>query len=288
MPFSFAKTSIFVFLMITLMSGFFVVNITEQAVIMQFGELKTVHTEPGLKFKIPFIQSVIYYDKRVLAYDLPTINTYTSENDKIQVDAYVRYKIVDSIQFYRSITPATESGARNRLDFLVKSAVLDVLGKSTLSNLLSKERVKVMNKIQQLVAEQAKRFGLEIIDVRIIRTELQLGNRDSVLERMKSELIRFAKQNRAKGEEVALGVRARADTERATILAKAEEESRSIKGKADAEAIGLTNAAFGKDPELYELTKNLDAFEKVITNDSHLVLSTNSAFFNLLKTQPKH
>ncbi|HCU05987.1 MAG TPA: hypothetical protein DIC42_00140 [Holosporales bacterium] len=270
-----------------LVQSMFVVNITEQAVVLQFGELQKVHTEPGLKFRIPLVQDVIFYEKRALAYDLPTIDAYTVENKKIMVDAYVRYKIENAIQFYKSITPADETGAKARLADFVRSAVLDIIGKASLSQLLSADRSDIMSQIHEDVALKAKRVGLNIVDVRIIRTELQLGNRASVFDRMNSDLIRFAKENRAKGEEESLGIRARADTERATIMAKAEEESRTIKGAADADVITVTNEAFSKDLELYHMLKSLEAYEKILTPETNIVLSTNSDFFKIIKTQPE-
>lgn len=270
-----------------LLLSMFVVNITEQAVVLQFGELQKIHTEPGLKFRIPLIQDVIFYEKRALAYDLPTIDAYTVENKKIMVDAYVRYKIEDAIQFYKSISPANESGAKSRLADFVRSAVLDIIGKASLSQLLSADRADIMGKIQDDVALKAKRVGLNIVDVRIIRTELQLGNRASVFDRMNSDLIRFAKENRAKGEEESLGIRARADTERATIMAKSEEASRIIKGAADAEVITVTNNAFSKDLDLYHMLKSLEAYEKTLTPETNVILSTSSDFFKIINTQPK-
>ena len=270
-----------------LLLSMFVVNITEQAVVLQFGELQKIHTAPGLKFRIPLIQDVIFYEKRALAYDLPTIDAYTVENKKIMVDAYVRYKIEDAIQFYKSISPANESGAKSRLADFVRSAVLDIIGKASLSQLLSADRADIMGKIQDDVALKAKRVGLNIVDVRIIRTELQLGNRASVFDRMNSDLIRFAKENRAKGEEESLGIRARADTERATIMAKSEEASRIIKGAADAEVITVTNNAFSKDLDLYHMLKSLEAYEKTLTPETNVIISTSSDFFKIINTQPK-
>jgi membrane protease subunit HflC len=203
------------------------------------------------------------------------------------VDAYVRYKIEDAIQFYKSISPANESGAKSRLADFVRSAVLDIIGKASLSQLLSADRADIMGKIQDDVALKAKRVGLNIVDVRIIRTELQLGNRASVFDRMNSDLIRFAKENRAKGEEESLGIRARADTERATIMAKSEEASRIIKGAADAEVITVTNNAFSKDLDLYHMLKSLEAYEKTLTPETNVILSTSSDFFKIINTQPK-
>lgn len=264
----------------------FIVHQTQQAIVLQFGELKTVHLEPGLKFKIPFVQKVIYYDSRVLSYDLPPVSVMTIEQKPLVLDAYVRYKIKDPVNFFKSVKPSTESAARDRLKNLVESAVKNVIGKITLPKLLSKERGDVMKQIQLDVNNQTEKLGLEIIDVRIIRAELPDKNRNAVFNRMNAELAQFAKENRAKGEEAAQGIRAKSDTEKARILAEAEKESRTIKGEADAISIKITNEAFSKDPELYSVIKSLEAYEKTFNNDTNIVLSTGSDFLSLMKKQP--
>lgn len=265
------------------LSGLFIVHQTEQAIVLQFGELKHVHTEPGLKFKIPFIQDVSYYDKRVLAYDLPPIYVTTVEQKRLIIDAYVRYHIKDPIQFFKAVKPSTEQGAKDRLKMLVVSSVRNILGKVSLPQVLNKERTAIMEKIENEVAQQSLKMGLEVIDVRITRTELPQENRKAVFNRMNAELARFALENRAKGEEVAQGIRAKSDTEKARILAEAEESSLTIRGEADAQSIRIVNAAFSKDPALYSILKNLDAFEKTLTPDTNVFFSTKSSFFNLLK-----
>jgi membrane protease subunit HflC len=276
----------FLFLGALALSGLFIVHQTEQVVVLQFGELKNVHSEPGLKIRIPFIQDIIYYENRVLSYDLPPINVTTVEQKRLVIDAYVRYRIKDPIQFFKSVKPSTESGAKDRLNMLVISSVRNILGKVSLPQVLNKERLAVMKQIQTEVAEQAKNLGLEIVDVRIIRTELPQENRTAVFNRMNAELARFAKENRAKGEEIAQGIRAMADTEKAKILAEAEKESRTLKGEADATSIKITNEAFSKDPALYKVIKSLEAYEKTLTADTNVVFSTDMPFFNYFKTTP--
>lgn len=264
-------------------SGLFIVHQTEQAIVLQFGELKHVHTEPGLKFKIPFIQDVSYYDKRVLAYDLPPIYVTTIEQKRLIIDAYVRYHIKDPILFFKAVKPSTEEGAKDRLKMLVVSSVRNILGQVSLPQVLNKERSAVMEKIENEVAQQSLKMGLEVIDVRITKTELPQENRKAVFNRMNAELARFALENRAKGDEVAQGIRAKADTEKARILAESEQESLTIRGEADAQSIQIVNAAFSKDPALYSAIKNLEAFEKTLTPDTNIFFSTKSSFFNLLK-----
>jgi membrane protease subunit HflC len=268
------------------LSGIFIVQQTQQAIVLQFGELNSVHTEPGLKYKIPFIQDVIYYENRVLSYDLPPIYVTTVEQKRLVIDAYVRYRIKDAIKFFKSVTPSTESGARDRLNMLVVSSVRNILGQVSLPQVLNKDRTSVMKRIQEEVSTQATNLGLEIVDVRIIRTELPQENRNAVFSRMNAELARFAKENRAKGEEVAQGIRAKSDTEKAKILAEAEQEARTLRGVADATAIKITNEAFAKDPNLYKVIKSLEAYEKTLTEDTNVVLSTDIPFFNYFKTAP--
>ena len=195
-----------VFLMVMISTSVFTVDQTSQAIVLQFGEWRKVHTTPGLKFKIPFIQEVTFYDKRVLDYDLPPIQITTGDQKRLVVDTYTRYRISDPLLFFRTIKPASEMGAQMRLEALISSSVRNVLGKIPLRTMLSAERSGIMHQIEQEVRSMATPLGLEIIDVRIIRTELPIENRNAVFARMNAELGRFAMENRAKGAEAAQGI----------------------------------------------------------------------------------
>lgn len=264
-------------------SVFFTLNQAQQAIVLQFGELQTVHSDPGLKFKFPFIQEVIFYDNRVLDYDLPAITVTTVDQKRIVIDTYTRYRISDPLMFFKSIKPANELGARIRLEPIINSAARNVLGKNNLRTLLSEERSNLMKQIQAEVILFAKELGLTIIDVRIIRTELPSENRTAVFARMNSELIQIAKQNRAQGEEMAQGIRARADRERAGLLADASKQDQTIRGEGDSEALKIINKAMEKDPQFYQFYRTLQAYVAIFQQDTPVILSTDNDLLKLFQ-----
>ena len=259
-------------------SSVFVVNQKNQAVVLQFGEFKAIHNEPGLKFKLPFIQEVTFYEKRIIDFDSDPISVTTVDEKRLNVDAYVRYRIIDALAFFRSIKPADENGARMRLKTIVSSSIRNVLGKVELRKLLSAERVSIMKKIQDDVVNLTKSLGLEIVDVRIVRTELPPENRSAVFDRMNSILIRYAKENRAKGDEIARGVRANAERERAVLLAEAQQKAQGVRGKGDALAMEITNKAFGVDIEFYNFYRSLDSYRQTMQAETSMVLSADHPY----------
>lgn len=267
------------FLMI---SSLFTVDQATQALVLQFGEARRVHVNPGLKWKLPLIQEVIYLEKRVLDCDLPLIPITTGDQKRLVVDVYVRYRIENPLLFYQSIKPAHEVGAKARLEALVSSSIRNVLGKIQLRKLLSAERASVMKQIEEEVKTQSKPLGLGIVDVRIIRTELPNENREAVFQRMNAELDRFAKENRAKGAEQAQTIRAQADRKCTEITAEATKRSSELRGEGDGEAIRIAAQAFGKDSEFYSFYKTIETYKESFSKDSSIVLSTDSALMRLM------
>lgn len=261
-------------------SSIFVVDQVNQAVVLQFGEAKAFHNEPGLKFKLPFIQEVMFYEKRIIDYDSDPIYVMTVDQKRLNVDAYVRYRIIDALSFFRSVSPANEIGARMRLDAVVSSSIKNVLGKVELLKLLSAERVSIMKQIRDDVTVLSKSLGLEIIDVRIIRTELPTENRRAVFDRMNSILIRTAKQNRAEGDEKARGIRANAERERAVLLAEAQQKAQGVRGKGDATAIEITNKSFGVDIEFYNFYRSLESYRQTMQSETSMVLSADHPYLH--------
>lgn len=259
-------------------SSIFVVDQVNQTVVLQFGEAKAFHNEPGLKFKLPFIQEVMFYEKRIIDYDSDPISVMTVDQKRLNVDAYVRYRIVDALSFFRSVSPANEIGARMRLDAVVSSSIKNVLGKVELRKLLSAERVSIMKQIRDEVTVLSKSLGLEIVDVRIIRTELPTENRRAVFDRMNSILIRTAKQNRAEGDEKARGIRANAERERAVLLAEAQQKAQGVRGKGDATAMDITNKAFGVDIEFYNFYRSLESYRHTMQSETSMVLSADHPY----------
>lgn len=258
------------------MSGvFFTVHQTQQALVLRFGEERHVYTAPGLKWKVPFIEDIIFLDKRMMDLDLPAVHITMGDQKRLVVDVYARYRIADPLLFFKSIKPVHESGVKVRLEAIIGSSMRNTLGKIPLRSMLTAERASIMHQIDAEVRTLAKSLGLEMIDVRIMRTELPPENRQAVFSRMNAELGRFAMENRAKGAEAAQTIRAEADKECVVILANAQKEAERLRGEGDRKALELANEAYGKDVDLYTYYQNLRNFEVALENGQAL-LSTES------------
>ncbi len=257
----------------------FTVDQAQQAIVLQFGELKKVHEEPGLKFKIPFIQEVMFYEKRVLDFDLPEVRITTGDQKRMLVDTYTRYRIKDPVTFFQTIKPANEMGAGIRLEAIISSTVRNVLGRNILRTLLSEERSKIMHQINEEVGRQVKPLGIEIVDVRIIRTELPQENRKAVFARMNSELERIAKENRAKGAEKAQQIRAIAERDRTILMAEAQKKAQEIRGEGESKALNIVSQAFEKDFDFYNFYRSMELYRTSMQSGTTLVLNTDSDLF---------
>lgn len=260
-------------------SSVFMINQTQQAIVLQFGELRRVIQDPGLKFKIPFIQDVIIYDKRVLDFDLPATDITLGDQKRVRVDTYTRYRISNPIQFFKSVKPANELGTARRLETLVGSTVRNVLGKVDLRELLSENRSKIMHQINEEVKALTKTLGLDIIDLRIVRTELPPENRPAVFNRMNADLQRYAKENRATGDEKAQEIKSTAEKERTTLLAEASKDGLVLRGEGDSKAIVIVADAMGKDPEFYGFYKSMETYESILKPETTLILSSDNELF---------
>jgi membrane protease subunit HflC len=238
--------------------------------------------------KWPFIEEVIMYEKRVLDYDLPPITLTTVDQKRLTVDTYTRYIIKDPVLFFQTVKPASEDGAKMRLEPMISSSVRNVLGKHPLRNMLSEERSKLMRVIEQEVKELASGLGIEIIDVRIIRTELPLENRSAVFARMNAELNRIATENRAKGTEIAQGLRAKADAEQTVLLAEAQKKAQTIRGEAEAKAIEIVANSMGQDPEFYNCIRSLQMYDEAFNDETLLILGTDNDLFTFFSYPQKH
>ncbi len=262
-----------------LSSSVFMINQMQQAIVLQFGELRRVIQDPGLKFKIPFIQEVIIYDKRVLDFDLPATDITLGDQKRVRVDTYTRYRISDPIQFFKSVKPANELGTARRLEALVGSTVRNVLGKVELRELLSEKRSKIMHQINEEVKILTKSLGLDIIDLRIVRTELPAENRPAVFNRMNADLQRFAKENRATGDEKAQEIKSTAEKERTTLLAEASKDALILRGEGDSKAIAIIADSMGRDPEFYGFYKSMETYETILKPETTLILSSDNELF---------
>ena len=256
----------------------FIVKEVNQAIVLQFGDPKRIISKPGLNFKIPFIQNVVYLDKRILNLDTPPEEVIASDQKRLIVDAFARFQIVDPLKFYISV--GNERVARSRLSTIVNSRIRNVLGQQELQTLLSEDRSKQMASIQEGVNNEAENFGIKIVDVRIKRADLPQANSDAIYRRMQTEREREAKEFRAKGAEMAVTITSTADKEVTVILADAEKQSQIMKGEGDGQRNKIFADAFGQDPEFFAFYRAMQAYEKaLIGGETSLILSPDSEFF---------
>jgi len=263
----------------------FTVDQTHQALVLQFGEPKRVITDPGLKFKLPLLQDVTYMDKRILALEGPTEEVIAADQKRLLVDSFARFRIVDVLKFYQSV--GSEAVARSRLGAQLNSALRRVLGSQDFQAALSGERANLMQDIRNILNAEAKSFGIEIVDVRIRRTDLPEANSQAIYRRMQTEREREAKENRAQGAEIGTRIRADADRQRTILLAEAHRQSEILRGEGDAERTRIFAEAASKDPEFYAFYRSLQAYLVALSpSDTTMVLSPESQFFRFFNRLP--
>jgi membrane protease subunit HflC len=259
-------------------SALFTVNETQQALVLQFGAIKQRIQEPGLKFKVPFIQDVVMLDRRVLDLDPPVESVILADQKRLLVDAYARYRIHDPVRFFQAF--GTEYNAEQRLATIVNSTLRRVLGNVTLLAVLSAERDRIMTDLKTQVNQEANANGIEIVDVRIRRADLPEETSQAIFNRMRSERVREAAEARAQGEEQAQQIRARAERERTVLLAEAQRDAQIQRGEGDQGALKVINEVAGKDPEFYAFWRSLQAYRETLRpSDTSMVLAPDSEFF---------
>ncbi len=269
---------IIVVLGVVAFQALFVVKEVNQAIVLQFGDPKKIITQPGLNFKIPFIQNVVFIDRRVLYLDNPSEEVIAADQKRLIVDAFTRFRIVDPLKFYISV--GNENVARSRLATIINSRIRSVLGTQELATLLSVDREKQMATIQQNVNTEAQNFGINIIDVRIKRADLPQANSEAIYKRMQTEREREAKEFRAEGAEMAAKITSTADKEVTVILANANKQSEIMKGEGDGQRNKIFAEAFGRDPQFFGFYRAMQSYEKaLIGGDTSLILSPDSDFF---------
>tara|TARA_Y100001970_G_scaffold267488_1_gene357576 strand:- start:2524 stop:3393 length:870 start_codon:yes stop_codon:yes gene_type:complete len=256
----------------------FVVQEVNQAIVLQFGDPKKIITKPGLNFKIPFIQNVVYLDRRVLNLDNPPEEVIAADQKRLIVDAFARFKIVDPLKFYISV--GNERVARSRLATIINSRIRSVLGTQELATLLSTDRAVHMATIQNDVNTEAQNFGITIVDVRIKRADLPQANSEAIFKRMQTEREREAKEFRAQGAEMAAKITSTADKEVTVILANANKQSEIMRGEGDGKRNKIFADAFGRDPQFFGFYRAMQSYEKaLIGGDTSMILSPDSDFF---------
>ena len=261
-------------------SSFFTVDQTKQAMVLQFGEPKRVINKPGLNFKMPFIQDVTYFEKRVLSLvSSDSEEVILSDQKRLEVDTYSRFKIIDPLLFYQTVR--NENGARQRLESIIDSSVRRVLGKLELISILSDARQNIVDDIGTEVNQIVKRLGMEIIDVRIRRADYPEATSQNIFNRMRSEREQEAKEFRAQGAEEAQKIRSDAEKQKTILLAEAQRKAEAIRGDGDGEAIKIYADAFGRDKKFFKFYRSMQAYEKTFINkDTTMILSPESEFFD--------
>ena len=268
------------------MASLFTVRQTEQVLITQFGEPKRVITEPGLHVKIPFIQNVISFDRRLLDYAIPAEEVILGDQRRLIVDSFTRFRIVDPLRYYQAVGPV-ESGIQARMNSVVSSALRRVLGTEQLLNVLSSNRGAIMALIRDQANTEMKGFGVRVEDVRIRRADLPEENTQAILSRMQSERPRLAAQTRAEGAEAAARIKADADRERTVLLAQARAKADQLRGTGEAEAIAIYADAFNRDKHFFQIWRTLQAYRDAFAaGTSRLVLTPNDGFLDLLRHAP--
>jgi len=270
---------------VLLKASFFTVDETQTTIVTQLGKYIRSVTEPGLYVKTPFVQAIHYFDKRILEYDASPAEILTKDKKNLVVDNYARWKIVDPLQFYKSVKD--EVGAQARLDDIVYADLREELARHNLSEIIDARREAIMDTVSKKSDKKASQYGIKIIDVRIKRADLSREVEESVFARMRAERERIAKKYRSEGEEEAVKLRAKTDKEKVIILANAYKEAQTIKGEGDAQAVKIYADAFQKDPKFYDFLRTLETYKKTIDRETTLVLGSDSELLRYINKAGK-
>ncbi len=262
-------------------SPFFVVDLTETAIVVRLGKPIHTITEPGLKFKVPFVDDVRLFDKRLLDYDVPPQDVITLDKKTLRIDNYGKWQIRNPLQVYEAFQ--TQERALNRLDDIIYSELRIELGKHTLSEIVSEKRTELMAHVTKAAGEKAADYGIDVIDVRIKRADLPDQNEKAVFSRMQAEREREAKLYRSQGEEEAQKIRSTAEKEREILLAEADKTAQELMGDGDAAAFAIFSQAYKQDPDFFAFTRSMEAYKKTMNDKTMLVISPDSEFFKYFK-----
>ncbi|OZB19163.1 MAG: protease modulator HflC [Rhodobacterales bacterium 34-62-10] len=271
----------------TALSSVFVVDEREKALVLQFGQIKAVKEEPGLAFKIPLIQEVVRYDDRILSLDTDTIEVTPSDDRRLVVDAFARYRISDVVQFRQAVGVGGLRAAEDRLSSILNAQIREVLGADqvTSDTILSEDRRVLMNRIRDQAQTSARGLGLDVVDVRLKQTNLPAQNLDATFARMRAEREREAADEIARGNEAAQRVRALADRTVVETLSESEREAQITRGEADAERNAILAEAFGANPEFFSFYRSMQAYETALQGgNSSMVMTPDSQFFDYLRS----
>ncbi len=263
--------------------GVFTVDQREQAIVLQFGRYVRTEDTPGLKFKLPVAQSVEYFEKRILDLDPPAQEVILADQKRVNVDAFVRYRITKPIEFKRKAL--TKANFDQVFGGQLNAAVRAEVGRSLLGDMLSERRDDIMERITQRLKQQAPDFGIEVVDVRIGRTDLPQTTSQSVYNRMRSQRVAQANQLRAEGAEIKARIQAEADRERTVIIAEAQRQAQILRGEGEGQRTNILNDAFGRDPNFFAFYRSMEAYGEALGDGTTMVLSPDSEFFRYFRDQ---
>lgn len=264
------------------LNSVFTVNQTEQALVLRFGQAINIVRDPGLYFKLPFIDSVVRIDKRILALDLPEQEVSVSDQKRLRVDAFARYRVVDPLKFYQTL--GSVERANEQLATFMNSGLRRVLGESTFQNVVRDQRSQLMTRIRDQVNTQAGGLGIQVVDVRIRRADLPDANSQAIYTRMQTERAREAAEIRAEGAEAAQRIRAKADRDVVVIIAEANREAERLRGEGDGQRNAIFAQAYGQDQDFFSFYRSMQAYETSLGNtDTRLVLNPDSEFFRYFR-----
>ncbi len=263
--------------------SFFIVDETKQAIVLQFGKPIKAIQEPGLSFKLPFIQNVVFFEDRLLIYDAAPTEIITKDKKTLIVDNFARWRIIDPLKFLQTVRDI--NGAQARLDDIIYSELRVDLGLFNMTEIVSEKREDIMGRVTEKSNEKANNYGIEIVDVRIKRVDLPTENEKFIFDRMRAERERIAKQYRAEGQEEAAKIIAETEREKTVILAEAYKTAQTLKGEGEAESIKIYAESFNQDPEFYKFYRTLEAYRNSLKDKTTVLLSTDSEFLKYL-TKP--
>ena len=275
---------IFIVALIVLGNSLYRVWETEQVVITKFGKPVATITEPGLKFKVPFIYKTNFFEKRLLDYDSSPTEILTRDKKTLIVDNFAKWRIIKPLTFMQTVR--NEAGAQTRLDDIIYSELRAELGRNIFHDIISEKRMDIMRNVTAESNRKAQDYGIEVLDVQIKRADLPQENERAIYDRMTAERNRIASQYRSEGEEEALKIRAETDKEAAIIIAEAEKKAEEIKGDGDAQATAIYADAYNRDKVFYSFIRTLQAYEKTIDSTTTLIMSPNAEFFEYLWKSP--
>ncbi|MHA3978864.1 protease modulator HflC [Halovulum sp. GXIMD14794] len=271
--------------LVLLLSSIFIVDEREKALVLQFGQIRDVKEEPGLAFKVPFIQEVVRYDDRIQSLDTEELEVTPLDDRRLVVDAFARWRIADVVRFRQAVGTGGIFQAESRLNRILETNLREVLGSVNSNQILSEDRVSLMARIRDAAATEAQALGVSIVDVRIKRADLPRENLQATFERMTAEREREAADERARGQEAAQRIRALADRTAVELVSEAQRDSEIIRGEADADRNAIYADAFGRDPEFFSFYRSLSAYERALSSDnSTMVITPDSEFFEYLKS----